>query len=195
MEVRPLLWISAVCLFLLIVGLTAALGLEPSRIPLAGACGTGLFGVWVMFQARAPAGRRLALPALARRAGQRADTAARRPPTGLMELLSMPPGEFRDFVAGVFTRAGYLVEVASRLGGSGAFRVRRRDVTGIVWCRPYAHEALDTNALRSLLGSVDRSRVDVAFVATAAPLTRAAVRFARANNIRLVGRTTLLRGL
>ncbi len=192
---RPLLWISAVCLFLLIVGLAAALGLEPSRIPLAGACGLGLFGVWAVFQSRGPAARRLAVPALVRRtAGARARP-THRPATGLMELLSMSPGEFRDFVAGVFTRAGYLVEVASRLGGSGAFRVRRQDETGIVWCRPYAREALDTNALRSLLSSVDRSRVDVAFVATAAPLTRAAVRFARANNIRLVGRTTLLRGL
>ena len=99
---------------------------------------------------------------------------------GVDALYTLSPAEFEHYVAGVFAASGYSSSVVGGSGDGGVdVRVWRDGRCGVVQCKRYRPDrTLGPAAVRELVGTRAHERAHMAWLATTASLSPAALQLA-----------------
>jgi len=98
------------------------------------------------------------------------------------KLMGLSPREFEEFIAGIWNRLGYAIELTARTrdGGRDVVAVRKTEseVRYIIECKRYdeSHK-IGVGLLRALYGVKTHERATKAFLATTSYFTRGAIEF------------------
>jgi hypothetical protein len=97
-------------------------------------------------------------------------------------LLDLSPREFEEFIAGIWNRFGYAVELTARTRDGGrdvvAIRKAESEVRYIIECKRYAEaEKVGVALVRALYGVKTHEGATKAFLATTSSFTRGAIEF------------------
>lgn len=115
-----------------------------------------------------------------------------RPAMTVEQLYALSPREFEHYVAGLFERRGYAVEVRGRSGDLGVdLALTRLDGRrAIVQCKRYRH-AIGPEIVRELFGTMVHERAAHGFLVTTATISEAARGWAADKPITLIDGPTL----
>lgn len=118
--------------------------------------------------------------------------AEHRPAMTVEQLYALSPRAFEHYVAELFERRGYTVEVRGRAGDLGVdLALTRADGrTAIVQCKRYRH-AIGPEIVRELFGTMVHERAVHGFLVTTAAITDAARSWAADKPITLIDGPTL----
>lgn len=110
----------------------------------------------------------------------------------LEELYSLSPRDFEHYVAGLFERRGYIVEVRGRAGDLGVdLALTRADGrNAIVQCKRYRH-TIGPDIIRELFGTMVHERAVHGFLVTTADISDGARAWAADKPITLIDGRTL----
>ncbi len=111
----------------------------------------------------------------------------RRPAMTIEQLYALSPRAFEHYVAELFERRGYTVEVRGRAGDLGVDLVLSRldGRRAIVQCKRYRH-AIGPEIVRELFGTMVHERAAHGFLVTTAAITEAARSWAADKPITLI---------
>jgi len=124
--------------------------------------------------------------------GQR-DTADSPIALTLDDLYELTPAEFERYVAGLFRRKGYRVQVRGRSGDLGVdlMLTQRGGRRAIVQCKRYRN-TIGPEIVRELFGTLIHERVAYAFLVTTADISDSAREWAQGKPMTLIDGPTLI---
>ena len=110
------------------------------------------------------------------------------------ELYALSPADFEAYVARLFRRKGYRVELRGRSGDNGVdlMVTNRRGLKAVVQCKRYRNN-VGPDTIRELYGTLVHEQVAHAFLVTTAGISRSAKKWAKGKPMTLIDGDELAR--